>query len=411
MTITSTSTRTGRFADSRPVRLAPLDILSLGLMGIRTRKVRAALSALGISIGIATLIVVTGIPASSRQALMSELSALGTDMLQTVPVRQDPPVLLPPESVDMAARIGPVTVASAVANTHAEVFRNDRAAAGDHTGLTVLASKLNLLQAINAEVGSGRFLSADTEKFPTAVLGSAAASRLGIPEITAGQPAPQIYIDRRWFTVVGTLEKTPLSPDIDRSVLVGWDAARGLRQFDGHPTVLYVKAEESQIEAVREVLPATINPELPGLVQVSRPTDALAAKRATENSFSAIFLGLAGVALLVGGIGVANTMVISVLERRREIGLRRALGANRGQIRGQFLTESVILSALGGIAGTLLGVLATVGYATHQGWQPVIPVTSVTAGFGGAVVIGMLAGVYPSVRAARLTPTEALATT
>ncbi|MGI5451863.1 ABC transporter permease [Streptomyces sp. CA-249302] len=401
MTITST----------RPVRLAPLDILGLGLLGIRTRKVRAALSALGISIGIATLIVVTGIPASSQKALMERLSALGTNMLQAVPAHQDPPVLLPPESVDMARRIGPVTVASAVANTHTEVFRNDRLGADDYTGLTVLAARLDVLRAINAEVGSGRFLGATTERFPTAVLGSVAASRLGVPKITTGQSAPQIYINRHWFTVIGILDKTPLSPDIDRSVLVGWDAARTLLKFDGHPTVIYLKAKESQIEAVRAVLPATINPELPGVVQVSRPSDALAAKRATESTYSALFLGLAGVALLVGGIGVANTMVISVLERRREIGLRRALGANRGQIRAQFLTESVVLSALGGLVGTVLGTLATVAYATHQHWPPVVPLTSVTAGFLGAILIGMLAGVYPSLRAARLTPTEALATT
>ncbi|MBO4254203.1 ABC transporter permease [Streptomyces griseorubiginosus] len=412
MTITSTRRHaTGGVGDSRPVRLAPLDILGLGLLGIRTRKIRAALSALGISIGIATLIVVTGIPASSQRALMRELSALGTNMLRAVPAHQDPPVLLPPESVDMVRRIGPVTAASAVANTHTEVFRNDRLGADDYTGLTVLASRLDLLRTINARVASGRFLTPATERFPTAVLGSVAASRLGIPRITTGRPAPQIYVDGHWFTVVGTLARTPLSPDIDRSVLVGWDAARTLLKFDGHPTVLYLKARESQIEAVRDVLPATINPPLPGVVQVSRPSDALAAKRATASTFSALFLGLAGVALLVGGIGVANTMVISVLERRREIGLRRALGANRGQIRAQFLTESVVLSALGGLAGTALGTLATVAYATHQHWPPVIPLTSVTAGLTGAIVIGMLAGVYPSLRAARLTPTEALATT
>ncbi|MFD5401448.1 ABC transporter permease [Streptomyces griseorubiginosus] len=409
MTHTSPRTATRRVGD-RPVRLAPLDILGLGLLGIRTRKVRAALSALGISIGIATLIVVTGIPASSQKALMRELSALGTNMLQAVPARQDPPVLLPPESVDMARRIGPVTAASAVANTHTEVLRNDRQGDADYTGLAVLASRPDLLGAINAQVASGRFLSADTQRFPTAVLGSVAAARLGIPKVVPGQSAPQIYIDHRWFTVIGVLDRTPLSPDIDRSVLVGWDAARALLRFDGHPTVIYLKAKESRIEAVRDVLPATLNPELPGVVQVSRPSDALAAKRATESTFSALFLGLAGVALLVGGIGVANTMVISVLERRREIGLRRALGANRGQIRAQFLTESVVLSGLGGLTGIALGALATLGYATHQHWPPVVPLTSVTAGFAGAILIGMLAGVYPSVRAARLTPTEALAT-
>ncbi|MFC4498764.1 MULTISPECIES: ABC transporter permease [Streptomyces] len=397
-------------ANSRPVRLAPLDLLGLGLLGIRTRKMRAALSALGISIGIATMIVVTGIPASSQKALLNELSAMGTNMLQAQPVpNPNSPVLLPPESVDMVRRIGPVTMASAVANTHATVHRSDHVDPDDYAGLTILASEVNLLPAINAEVRSGRFLNAATERFPTAVLGSVAATRLGFAKLNDRGPAPQIYINDRWFTVIGILARTPLSPDIDRSVLVGWDAARAQLKFDGHPTVIYIKARESAMEAVRGVLPATVYPELPGMVQISRPSDALAAKRATQTTFSALFLGLAGVALLVGGIGVANTMVISVLERRREIGLRRALGANRGQIRGQFLTESVVLSALGGVAGTVLGILATVGYATYQHWPPVVPLTSVAEGFGGAVLVGMIAGVYPSIRAARLTPTEALA--
>ncbi|RPE39227.1 putative ABC transport system permease protein [Streptomyces sp. Ag109_O5-1] len=394
----------------KPVRLAPLDLLGLGLLGIRTRKLRAALSALGISIGIATLVVVTGIPASSQRALMAQLTALGTNMLQVQPVPdQKPPVLIPETATDMVARIGPVTVASAVANTHASVHRSDRVDSADYSGLPVLAARNNLLKAVNGTVQSGRFLSASTDRLPTAVLGSVAASRLGFTRVTPGGPAPQIYVNGRWFTVIGILAKTPLSPDLDRAVLVGWQAARAQLKFDGHPTVIYVKAREDSIEAVRDVLPATVYPQLPGLVQVSRPSDALAAKRATQTTLSVLFLGLAGVALLVGGIGVANTMVVSVLERRREIGLRRALGASRGQIRGQFLTESVVLSALGGLAGTVMGILATAGYAVWQGWPVVVPPAAAVGGFGGAVLVGMVAGVYPSVRAARLTPTEALA--
>jgi putative ABC transport system permease protein len=185
---------------------------------------------------------------------------------------------------------------------------------------------------------------------------------------------------------------------------------RGQLGFTGHPTVIYVRAREDTLEAVRGVLPATVDPQLPGMIQVSDPAAALAATHAAKTTFSALFLGLAGVALLVGGIGVANTMVISVLERRREIGLRRALGASRGQIRGQFLTESVALSALGGVAGTLIGVLVTAGYAASQGWPVVIPVPALAGGVAGALLIGAAAGVYPSIRAARLTPTEALAT-
>lgn len=193
--------------------------------------------------------------------------------------------------------------------------------------------------------------------------------------------------------MIGILHSVPLSDDLDNAVLTGWPTAKKTLRFEGNPTVIYVKAREADLEDVRNVLPATMFPEPPGQVQVSRPSDALAAKRATQNTFSSLFLGLAGVTLLVGGIGVANTMVISVLERRRDIGLRRALGATRGQIRVQFLTESIGLSLLGAITGTLFGVLANVGYAAYQGWPTVIPVLSVTGGCLGAVLIGMAAGV------------------
>ncbi len=394
----------------RSARLAPLDLLSLGLLGIRIRKMRAVLAALGISIGIATMIVVTGIPASSQKDLLNTLSALGTNTLQAVGAPdQTPPVKLPEEADAMVARIAPVITAAAVANTHAIIRRSDLADPLDSQGITVLATKLNLLETINAKVRVGRFLDSSSEKLPTVVLGSVAAARLGLPDLSPGRAAPNVMIGDRWFAVIGILATTPLAADIDRAALVGWPSARTELHFDGHPTTIYLQAEEAHIEAVRSVLPATVYPERPGTVLVTRPSDALLAKRATESNFSALFLGLATVALLVGGIGVANTMVISVLERRSEIGLRRALGASRGQIRAQFLTESVALSTLGGLAGTALGVLATAGYASYQDWPPVIPPAAAAAALGGALLIGAAAGVYPSVRAARLMPTEALA--
>ncbi|MGC5562520.1 ABC transporter permease [Streptomyces sp. FR-108] len=398
----------------RPVRLSPADLLRLGLIGIRTRRIRSALSALGISIGIATMIVVTGIPASSQRALDAELTALGTDRLQATAdaaATEGKPVTFPPESVEMVRRISPVNAVTAVANTHAVVRRSDRLGPLDDSGLTVLAAGPDLLKVVNGEVRSGRYLSKATEGYPTAVLGTVAAARLGFPDLRPGASPPLVLIDDRWFVVIGILRTVPLAPDLDRAVLVGWETAHSALGFDRRPTQLFVRADEAAIEDVHAVLPATISPRSPSLVLVSRPSDALAAKRSTEAAFSGLFIGLAGVALLIGGVGVANTMVISVLERRREIGLRRALGANRGQIRGQFLTESIALAGLGGLAGIILGVLATTGYAEYKGWPTVIPLPAVTGGLCGAVLVGVVAGVYPAVRASRLSPTAALAST
>jgi putative ABC transport system permease protein len=208
--------------------------------------------------------------------------------------------------------------------------------------------------------------------------------------------------------VVGILKPVPLAPALDSSALVGWPVAAAQLGFDGYATTVYVRTREEAVEAVRQVLGATVNPEHPMRVRVSRPSDALAAKRATDRSLGALLLGLAAVALVVGGVGVANTMVISVLERRREIGLRRALGATRGQIRLQFLAESLLLSALGGASGVLFGITITAVYATTQHWPAVVPLWASAGGAGATLVVGGLAGVYPAMRAARLTPATAL---
>ncbi|WP_442929643.1 ABC transporter permease [Micromonospora sp. WMMC250] len=392
-----------------PARMGPADILRVGGVGLRTRPLRAFLSALGIAIGIAAMIAVVGISSSSRAELDRALDALGTNLLTVEPGNTlfGADAQLPEESIAMIGRIGPVTDVSATGQvSDAKVYRSDRIPAAETGGIATRAVRLDLLATVGADVATGTWLNEATARYPAVVLGATAAQRLGI---TRADPQVQVWLGGRPFTVVGTLAAAPLAPELDTSALIGWTAATEYLGFDGHPTTVYTRAQESQVEAVRSVLGATANPEAPNEVEVSRPSDALAAAQATDDAFTGLLLGLGAVALLVGGVGVANTMVISVLERRAEIGLRRSLGATRGQVRTQFLAESLLLSALGGTGGVLLGILVTSGYAVSQGWPTVVPAWATLGGVGATLVIGGLAGLYPAVRAARLAPTEALA--
>ena len=387
-----------------PARLRPSDLLRLGGTGLRARPLRAVLSALGIAIGIAAMTAVVGISSSSQADLDRALAALGTNMLTVTPGQTmfGKDAKLPDESVSMVRRIGPVLSATATGSVDdAHAYRTDKIPAGQTGGLAVLAAQLDLLKTVGAKLADGTWLNAATAHFPTVVLGADAARRLG--------DVPAVYLQGRWWTVLGVLAKVPLAPELDSAVLVGWQAAGTYLAFDGHPTTVYTRAVDAQVEAVRNVLAPTANPENPNEVKVSRPSDALAAQRATNQTFTALLLGLGAVALLVGGIGVANTMVISVLERRAEIGLRRSLGATKGQVRTQFVAESLLLSLLGGAAGVLLGYLVTGVYSTTQRWPTVVPLWALAGGVGATVVIGAIAGLYPAIRAARLAPTEALA--
>ncbi|MEV4300722.1 ABC transporter permease [Microbispora rosea] len=391
-----------------PARLGPSDVLRTGAAGLRTRPARVVLSALGIAIGIATMIAVLGISSSSREQLLRQLDRLGTNLLTVAPGQTvfGEEAKLPVEALGMVRRIGPVRTASATGTVDTTIRRTDRIPKAVTGGIAVQAATADLLTTLEGRVVKGAWLNAATETRPAVVLGAKAAERLGIT-----RTGLQVWMGERWFTVVGVLGAMPLAPEIERSALVGFPAAEKYLGFDGHPTTVYERSAEESVEAVRAVLPRTVNPENPEEVTVSRPSDALAARAAAASAFTNLLLGLGAVALLVGGVGVANTMVISVLERRKEIGLRRSLGATRGQVRLQFLAESLLLSALGGIAGAALGGLATAGYALSRGWPPVVPPWAFAGAVGATLVIGTLAGLYPAMRAARLSPTVALATT
>ena len=390
-------------------RLTRLDLLRVGSLGLHSRRVRASLSALGISIGIAAIVGVLGISQSSTSGLLKELGELGNLItVQAGSTAGGQQAELPVTSEGMVSRIAPVTsVAETASISDVNVYRSPFIPAVQTSGITLTAANPALPAALGATLAHGRFLNPATARYPAVVLGAEAASLLGITNLA--HPA-QVWIGGYWFTVVGILNPIGLQTPMDSMAFVGFPIAEQDFSFDGHPTELYVRAVFSQVIAVAGVLPATVNPVDPSTVQYTLESGILEAEVATKGALNGLLLGLGAVALLVGGVGIANVMVISVLERRSEIGLRRALGATRRHVAEQFLAEALLLSALGGLAGTLIGVLATAVYALAQHWSVLIPPLALYGGTGAALAIGAIAGLYPAMRAARLSPTEALRT-
>jgi putative ABC transport system permease protein len=389
-------------------RLRPSDLNRVASIGLRTRKLRATLSALGIAIGVAAIVAVLGLSSSSQAGLLNEISKLGTNLLTVTPGQTllGQNAQLPNTAPAMIARVTPVTAVQQTGTvSDATVYRSPLVPKIQTNALSVQAASLGLLSALRTTVAQGVYLNAATQTEPVAVLGQVAAQRLGIDRI---YPQERIWLNRQWFYVTGVLNPATLAPAIDNAVLIGFPAAEHYLGFNGHPTTIYVRAQTNRVNAVQNLLAATANPENPNQVDVSQPSAALVAQADAKGAFNGLFLGLGAVALLVGAVGVANIMVISVLERRSEIGLRRALGATKGHIRMQFLSEAILLALIGGAVGVTLGITSTAIYATTKHWAIVIPTIAWAGGIASATLIGAIAGLMPALRAARMSPTQAL---
>ena len=402
-------------------RLRPADLAALASIGLRTRKLRAGLSGLGIAIGVAAIVAVLGLAASSRAVLLDEIQALGTNLL-TVSNGQTltgSTAELPEAAPGMIARLPGVTNIQDTGTVNGvSAYRSPLIPPVETNALTVDAATLGLPAAAGTSLAQGAYLNPATAREPVAVLGAQAAQLLGIDRI---RPGERIWLcasvtcpaSGQWFYVAGILSPIPATyaPEINSAVLVGFPAAGHYLGLDGHPSQIYVRTTPGNpavTTRVDSLLGYQAWPENPSYVTISQPSAALTAQADAKGALDTLFLGLGAVALLVGAIGVANIMVISVLERRSEIGLRRALGATKGQIRAQFLAEAILLSLAGGAAGVILGVAATAGYARSHGEPAVIPAQAWAGGLAAALLIGALAGLLPAIRAARLSPTEAL---
>jgi putative ABC transport system permease protein len=402
-----------------PGRLRLADALRVTSVGLRARPLRAALSALGIAIGTAAIVAVLGLSSSSQAGLLAEIDRLGTNLF-TVEPGQSLAGGMAKLPLEAPARITLLDDVERVTDTavveRAKVYRNPMIPAGNTGGLQVRAASLNLVSVLGTGIARGDWLNAGTAREPVTVLGASAAKQLGVDRVF---PDQRIWLGGQWFNIAGILEPSPLAPDVDSSALIGYPVAErrlgyvsvaGGRKSAGPPSTIYVRAATGHEAAAQALLALTANPEAPYEVAVSQPSDVLTARAAAAGAFDSLFLGLGVVALLVGAVGVANIMIISVLERRSEIGLRRALGATKNQIRTQFLGESMLLAAIGGIVGVLAGAIATVIYASVKNWDVVIPVEAWAGGIGSAMLIGAVAGLMPAARASRLPPTVALRT-
>lgn len=391
-------------------RLPPHELFGVALGGLRTRKLRAALSALGIAIGIGAMVAVVGVSASAQANLLAEIDALGTNLLTVSPGTDflGNATTLPDTSVPMISHMRNVEDAAAIYQLgNANVYRTPLVPVVETGGLGVDAAGDNLPQVVSTTMASGRFLNSLSNSFPEVVLGSAAAQNLQIQR-TGGNVL--VDIGNHWFAVIGILNPVVLDSSLNSEVFISLPIAERYFQQENSPSEIYIRTTQTAVTSVANLVPPTADPSDPSGVSVDRPSDVLEARAAAKGQFTTLLLGLGAVALLVGAIGIANIMVLSVLERRGEIGLRRALGATRRHITLQFLAESALLAAIGGLAGLAIGAGATEVYSAAKHEPFVVPLYALIASPSAGFVIGALAGLYPAAKAARLSPTEALRT-
>lgn len=399
-------------------RLSVRDLAVEASHGIGARPGRLVLTILGTVLGIAALVVTMGMAQTGAGQIARQFDAIGATQAiakpattQTMGGKNQARTRLPWDSADRVLRLNGVEAAALLADVDVAGARISAVPIIDPTAVAgvapkVVASSPELLTAVRGELVTGRMFDAghDARADRVVVLGAGAAEKLGINRIDS---QPSIFIGDRSYTVIGILDEPSRRRDLLETVIMPLGTARADLNLAA-PTELQMRIAVGAGAVVSEQVPVALSPNTPENVEVQAPPAGGELQRNIRGDINIIFLALGGVALIVGGLGIANVTLLSVMERVGEIGLRRALGATRGQVATQFIVESVVVGLLGGLIGAALGVFVVVGVSALQEWTPIIdmPLAIGSALLGG--VIGLVAGAYPAMKAASLEPVAAL---
>jgi putative ABC transport system permease protein len=392
----------------------------IAMRAMAANPLRSLLTMLGVIIGVGSVIAMIAIGQGARQATTQQVQALGSNLLtvfagvaRTAGVaRLDPVQTLTLEDAEAIRKEVPqvVGVSPEFSRQAQVVFR------GENTNTRVVGVTTDYPSVRNFRPGVGEFFTSNDmrARAKVALVGQSVVNRLFPDTDPMGQ---QIKIRGITFTVIGVMEEKGATSFLDRDDIVLVPLTTAQRRLFGVRHVssiqVQVSSEEEMVaaqEAVTQVLRTRhrLNPSQEDDFTIRSQADILQVLTGVAQTMTVLLGGIAAVSLIVGGIGIMNIMLVSVTERTREIGIRKAVGARRRDVLLQFLVESVALSVTGGVIGVGLGVVGSRLINQFAGWATLVSVQAIVLAFSFAVIVGVFFGLYPAQRAARLDPIEAL---
>jgi len=386
------------------------DLVGVAWSGLKARKIRTLMIMLGPIIGVAAMVSAVGLTESAKGALQAQLAQLGTNLVivQAGGTFGSQNPTLPSNSVQRVENMSTVTSAAATSNLSGVIAVPVQGASTYYEAfpVPVRAADDNLPSVLQVPTIDGRWLNPTDNRLHlrSVVLGEGIAKQYGyLPGETR-----TIRLNNTNFGVVGVLGPVALDPELDNAAFVTQWAAKHVLGTNGRPNQLYVRAIPGTTQQTANALPTAINLGSSTQVSTQIPTDVLQAAAQANKTLQQVALLAGLLALTVGGIGIANVMSISVIQRSSEIGIRRAVGHSRSKIGAQFLLEALFVGVLGGIIGAVVGVGVVYAVSAIAGWVVVIAYREIPIWMGLALLVAVIAGLYPSIKAARLEPLETL---